>query len=60
MRKDKDQNKVQEINNQLRDLYQAKNVNLIDHSKCIKPQPLNKSRLHLDRRDTSILLTTFV
>ena len=56
MRKDKDKNKVQEIN----DLCQAKNVNLIDHSKCMKPQLLKKSRLHLDRTDTSILLTTFV
>ena len=60
MRKDKDKNKVQEINDQLRDLCQAKNVNLIDHSKRMKPQSLKKSRLHLDRTNTSILLTTFL
>ena len=60
VRKDKHQNKVQEINDQLRDLFQANNVNFIDHSKSIKPQHLNKSRLHPTRRDISILLTTFV
>ena len=60
VRKDKHQNKVQEINDQLRDLCQANNINFIDHSKSIKPQHLNKSRLHLTRRGTSILSTTFV
>ena len=60
VRKDKHQNKVQEINDQVRDLYQAKNLDFIDHSKSIKPEHLNKSRMHLTRRGTSILLTTFV
>ena len=60
VRKDKHQNKVQEINDQLRDLCQANNINFIDHSKSIKSQHLNKSRLHLTRRGTSILSTTFV
>ena len=60
VRKDKHQNKVQEINDQLRDLCQANNINFIDHSKSIKPQHLNKSRLHLTRRGSSILSTTFV
>ena len=46
--------------NQLKDLRQAKNVNFIDHTKSIKPQHLNKSRLHPTRRGTSILSTTFV
>ena len=36
--KDKHQNKVQEINDQLRDLCQAKNVNFIDRSKSLKPE----------------------
>ena len=58
--KDKHQNKVQEINDQLRDFCQANNINFIDHSKSIKPQHLNKSRLHLTRRGTSTLSTTFV
>ena len=38
VRKNKHQNKVQEINDQLRDLSQAKSVYFIDHSKSIKPQ----------------------
>ena len=37
VRKDKYQNKAQEINDQVRDLYQAKNLDFIDHSKSIKP-----------------------
>ena len=60
VRKNKHQNKVQEINEQLRDLCQAKNVNFIDHSESIKPQHLNKSRQHLIRRGTSILSTISV
>ena len=60
VRKDKHQNKIQEINDQLRDLCQTNNINFIDHSKSIKPQPVNKSRLHLTRRGTSTLSTTFV
>ena len=60
VRKDKHQNKVQEIDDQLRFLCQGKNVNFIDHSISIKPQHLNKSILHLTRRGTSILWTTFV
>ena len=35
VRKDKHQNKVQEINDQPRDLCQTKNVNFIDRSKSI-------------------------
>ena len=60
VRKDKHQNKVQEINDQLRDLCQANKINFIDQSKNIKTQHLNKSRLHLTRRGASILSTTFV
>ena len=60
VRKDKHQSKSQEINDQLRGLCQAKNINFINHSKSIKPQHLDKSKLHLTRRGTSILSTTFV
>ena len=60
VRKDKHQNKVQEINDQLRDLCKTNNINFVDHSKSIKAQHLNKLRLHLTRRGTGILLTTFV
>ena len=38
-----------------------KNINLIDHnSKSIKHQHLNKLKLHLTKRGTNILSTTFV
>lgn len=60
VRKDKHQKKVQEINDQLIDLCQAKSVTCIDHRKSIKQQHLNKSRLYLTRRGSSILPTTFV
>ena len=60
VRKDKYQNKVQEINDQLIDSCQVKNVNFNDHSKSIKPQHLNKSKLRQTRRGTSISSTTFV
>ena len=60
VRKDKHQNKVQEINSQLRNLCQVKNVNFIDYGKRTKTQHSNKSRLHLARTGTSILSTIFV
>ena len=37
-----------------------KSINLIDHNKSIKHQHLNKSKLHLTKRGTNILSTTFV
>ena len=42
VRKGKHQNKIQEINDQMRDFCQGKNTNFIDHSKSIKIQHLNK------------------
>ena len=60
VRKDKHQKKVQEINDQLIDLCQAKRVTCIDHRKSVKQQHLNKSRLHLTRRSTRILSTIFI
>ena len=59
-RKDKHQHKTQEVNNHLKEMCTNKNINLIDHSKNIKHQHLNKSKLHLTKRSTNILSTTFV
>ena len=59
-RKDKHQHKTQEVNNHLKEMCANKNINLIDHSKNIKHQHLNKSKLHLTKRGTNILSTTFV
>ena len=43
----------------MKEMCTNKNINLIDHSKIIKKQHLNKSKLHLTKRGTNILLTTF-
>ena len=59
-RKDKHQHKAQEVNNHLKEMCTNKNINLIDHSKNIKHQHLNKSKLHLTKRGTNILSTIFV
>ena len=50
IRKDRHQNKCQEVNDHLKEICLEKNINLIDHSKNIKPQPLNKSQLHLTKK----------
>ena len=50
VRKNKHQNKCQEENDHLKEICVEKNINLIDHSKNIKPQHLNKSRLHLTKK----------
>ena len=55
-KKDKHQHKVQESNNHLKDMCTNKNIKLIDHSKNIKHKHLNKSKLHLPKRGTNILL----
>ena len=60
VRKDGHQNKCQEVNDHLKEICVEKNINLIDHSKNIKPQHLNKSRLHLTKKGTSILSKTFI
>ena len=58
-RKDKHQHKAQIVNNHLKEICTNKNINLIDHSKNIKHQHLNKSKLHLTKRGTNILSITF-
>ena len=59
-RKDKHQHKAQIVNNHLKEIGTNKNINLIDHSKSIKHQHVNKSKLHLTKRGTNIISTTFV
>lgn len=61
LRKDKHEHKLQEINNYPREMSTNKSINLIYHSKNIKHQHLNKSKLNLTMRGTEHLyLTTFV
>ena len=59
-RKDKHQHKAQIANNRLKEMCTNKNINLIDRSKNIKHQHLNKSKLHLTKRGTNMILTTSV
>ena len=59
-RKDKHQHEAQIVNNHLKEICTNKNINLIDYSKNIKHQHLNKSKLHLTKRGTNILSTTLV
>ena len=59
-RKEKHQHKAQTVNNHLKEMCTNININLIDRSKSIKHQHLNKSKLHLTKKGTNILSTTFV
>ena len=59
-RKDKHQHKAQIVNNYLKKMCIIKSINIVDHSKNIKYQHLNKSKLHLTKRGTNILSTTYV
>ena len=51
--------KVNEVNKCLNELCFQRNVLLIDHSKTLKLQDLNGSKLHLNRRGTAILQNSF-
>ena len=51
--------KANEVNKCLTELYFERNFLLIDHSKILKSQDLNGSKLHLNRRGTAILQNTF-
>ena len=51
--------KTNEVNKCLTELCFERNFLLIDHSKTLKSQHLNGSKLHLNRRGTPILQTTF-
>ena len=59
-RKDKYQHKGQEVNDHLKKICRNKKINLINHGKNIKHENVSKSKLHLTKRDTNILLTKFV
>ena len=50
---------AKELNKCLTELCFERNILLIDHSKTLKSQHLNDSKLHLNRRGTPILKNTF-
>ena len=49
-----------EVNAQLKELCKGKNIYLIDNSKRIKPQHLNKGKLHLKKNGSKMLSNNFV
>ena len=51
--------KANEVNDYLSKLCMERNIYLIDHSKTLKTQHLNGSKLHLNRRGAPILQNTF-
>ena len=48
------------MNSYLKELCKEFNIHCIDHEKSIKPQHLNKLRLHLNKRGTSVLSSNFI
>ena len=51
--------KGQEVNTHLKDMCKEKNIYLIGNTNKIKAQHLNKSKLHLNKRGSNILSSTF-
>ena len=49
-----------EVNKVLNELCKEKNLHYINHEKKITVKYLNGSKLHLNKKDTSILSNTFV
>ena len=60
MRNDQHRNKVAEVNIVLKKLCKEKNLCCINHDKKITVKHLNGSKLHLNKKGTSILSNTFV
>ena len=59
VRNDKFKKKAEEVNAHLAVLCVQRNILLIDHAKTIKPQHLNKSKLHLNVKGSKILRNAF-
>ena len=57
IRKDKHYQRAQEVNSYLKVLCKQFNI---DHGKSIKPQHLNKSRIHVNNSGTSILSSNVI
>ena len=60
IRKDKHQQKTQEVNSYLKEQCKEIHIHYINHEKSLKPQHLNKLRLHLNKRVTSVLSSNFI
>ena len=60
VRNDQHRKKVAQVNIVLKELYKEKNLYYINHEKRITVKLLNGSKLHLNKKGTSILSNTFV
>ena len=60
VRKDQQREKVAGVNIVLKELCKEKNLYYINHEKKITVKHLNGSKLHLNKKGTSILSNTFV
>ena len=60
VRNDQDRKKVAEVNVVLKELYNQKNLHFINHDKKTTVKHLNRSKLHQNKKGTSILSNTFV
>ena len=60
IRRDKWKTKAEEVNVNLKDMCMKNNMFYVDHTKSLKQQHLNRSRLHLNSKGNIILGKTFV
>ena len=60
VRNDKFKEKAAQVNENLERLCAERNIYFVNHAKNILPQHLNKSKLHLNRKGSSILTSNFV
>ena len=60
LRKDNLKNKVDEVNNNLEEMCAEKNIFLIDHLKSIKQRHINRSKVQLNMKGSTVLGKTFV
>ena len=49
-----------EVNSHLKDLYEKRNLYLIDNTKKFRSHHLNKGKLHLNRKGSKLLNDTFI
>ena len=59
MRNDKRRDKVAQVNRSLKRLSQGKNFEMINHENTITERHLNGSKLHLNKRGTTVLSNSF-
>ena len=60
VRNDKFKEKAAQVNENLEKLCAERNLYFINYAKNILPQHLNKSKLHLNRKCSSVLTSDFV